>query len=59
MIFREKIKDLKRKDKELIYFNLVVKIEKSGNRYSGWDDGNKHTSEISISIFKRNFTKKV
>ena len=34
--------------------NLVVKIEKSGNRYNAWDaDGNKHTSEISISARKR------
>ena len=36
--------------------NLVVKIEKSGNRYNAWDaDGNKHTSEISISARKRAF----
>ena len=34
--------------------NLVVRIEKSGNRYNAWDaDGNKHTSSISISARKR------
>lgn len=34
--------------------NLVVKIEKSGNRYNAWDiDGNKFTSKISISARKR------
>ena len=38
--------------------NLVVKIEKSGNRYNAWDsDGNKHTSAISISARKRAFEK--
>ena len=38
--------------------NLVVKIEKSGNRYNAWDaDGNKHTSEISISARKRAHSK--
>ena len=36
--------------------NLVVRIEKSGNRYNAWDnDGNKHTSSISISARKRAF----
>ena len=34
--------------------NLVVRIDKSGNRYNAWDaDGNKHTSSISISARKR------
>ena len=34
--------------------SLIVKIEKSGNRYNAWDnDGNKHTSSISISARKR------
>ncbi len=38
--------------------NLVVKIEKSGNRYNAWDaDGNKFTSEISISARKRAHSK--
>ena len=36
--------------------NIVVKIEKSGNRFNAWDaDGNKHTSSISISARKRAF----
>ena len=30
--------------------NVVVKIEKSGNRFNAWDsDGNKFTSQISTS----------
>ena len=38
--------------------NLVVKIEKSGNRYNAWDaDGIKYTSEISISARKRAHSK--
>ena len=33
--------------------NLVVKIEKSGNRYNAWDiDGNKFTSKLYISGVK-------
>ena len=36
--------------------NTVVQIVKSGNRYNAWDnDGNKHTSSISISARKRAF----
>ena len=36
--------------------NLVVKIEKSGNRFNAWDvDGNKLTSEISTSTRKGAF----
>jgi nitric oxide reductase NorQ protein len=36
--------------------NLVVKIEKSGNRYNAWDaDGNKYTSQISIGARKKAF----
>ena len=36
--------------------NLVVKIEKSGNRYNAWDiNGNKYTSQISIGARKRAF----
>jgi len=42
------------KEKEINMNNLVVRIEKSGNRYNAWDvDGNKHTSSISISARKR------
>ncbi len=34
--------------------NIVVKIEKSGNRYNAWDaDGNKYTSQISIGARKK------
>ena len=44
------------KEKENNMNNLVVRIEKSGNRYNAWDsDGNKHTSSISISARKRAF----
>ena len=36
--------------------SLIVKVEKSGNRFNAWDaDGNKHTSSISISARKRAF----
>jgi len=38
--------------------NLVVKIEKSGNRYNAWDiNGNKYTSQISIGARKKAFEK--
>ena len=38
--------------------SLIVKVEKSGNRFNAWDaDGNKHTSSISISARKRAFEK--
>ena len=34
--------------------NIVVKIEKSGNRYNGnWDhDGNKFTSQITTGVVR-------
>ena len=36
--------------------NVVVKIEKSGNRFNAWDsDGNKYTSEIGTGTRKRAF----
>ena len=36
--------------------NVVVKIEKSGNRFNAWDsDGNKFTSQISTSTRKKAF----
>ena len=34
--------------------NIVVKIEKSGNRFNAFDsDGNKYTSDISTSTRKK------
>ena len=34
--------------------NIVVRIEKSGNRFNAWDaDGNKYTSQISIGARKK------
>ena len=34
--------------------DVVVKIEKSGNRYNAWDtDGNKRTSEITIGARRK------
>ena len=36
--------------------NIVVKIEKSGNRFNAWDsDGNKHTSSIGTGTRERAF----
>ena len=36
--------------------SVIVKVEKSGNRYNAWDsDGNKWTSEISTSTRKGAF----
>ena len=38
--------------------NIVVKIEKSGNRYNAWDsDGNKFTSEIGTGTRKSAYEK--
>ena len=38
--------------------NVVVKVEKSGNRYNAWDsDGKKWTSEITTGTRKKAFTK--
>ena len=35
-------------------FDLVVRIEKSGNRFNAWDtDGTKRTSEITIGARKK------
>ena len=37
-------------------FDLVVRVEKSGNRYNAWDtDGTKRTSEITIGARKKAF----
>ena len=36
--------------------NIVVKVEKSGNRFNAWDsDGNKYTSQITTGARKRAF----
>ena len=38
--------------------NIVVKVEKSGNRFNAWDsDGNKYTSQITTGARKRAFNK--
>ena len=35
---------------------IIVKIEKSGNRFNAWDkDGNKFTSDITIGARKKAF----
>jgi len=45
------------KEKETNNMNIVVKIEKSGNRYNAVDsNGNKHTSSITTGARKRAFT---
>ena len=36
--------------------DMIVRIEKSGNRFNAWDtDGNKRTSEITSGCRKRAF----
>jgi len=41
-------------EKENVMNNIVVRIEKSGNRFNAWDaDGNKYTSQISIGARKK------
>ena len=36
--------------------NVVVRIEKSGNRFNAWDiDGNKYTSNIGTGTRKKAF----
>ena len=38
--------------------NVVVKIEKSGNRFNAWDsDGNKWTSHIGTGTRKKAYNK--
>ena len=38
--------------------NIVVKVEKSGNRFNAWDnDGNKYTSQITTGARKRAYNK--
>ena len=40
--------------KGIVMNNVVVRIEKSGNRFNAWDaDGNKYTSQISIGARKK------
>ena len=44
------------KEKETNNMNIVVKIEKSGNRYNAVDsNGNKYTSSITTGARKRAF----
>jgi len=46
------------KKKEKHMNNIVVKVEKSGNRFNAWDsDGNKYTSQITTGARKRAFNK--
>jgi len=53
MLKREKMKDLKNK-KENNMNNIVVKVEKSGNRFNAWDvNGNKYTSQITTGARKK------
>ena len=38
--------------------SIVVRVEKSGNRYNAWDaDGNKYTSKITIGARKNAYNK--
>ena len=44
------------KEKENNMNNIVVRVEKSGNRYNAWDvDGNKYTSQITTGARKKAF----
>ena len=55
MTLREKTKDLK-KEKGVQMNNIVVKVEKSGNRYNAWDsNGVKYTSSITTGARKKAF----
>ena len=46
--------ETKNNEKENVMNNIVVRIEKSGNRFNAWDaDGNKYTSQISIGARKK------
>ena len=46
--------DKQNNEKENVMNNVVVRIEKSGNRFNAWDaDGNKYTSQISIGARKK------
>jgi len=48
--------DKQNNEKENVMNNVVVRIEKSGNRFNAWDaDGNKYTSQISIGARKKAF----
>ena len=48
------MKDLKENKKENNMNNVVVKVEKSGNRFNAWDvNGNKYTSQITTGARKK------
>jgi len=54
MTLREKTKDLKKE--KGVQMNIVVKVEKSGNRYNAWDaNGVKYTSSITTGARKKAF----
>src|SRR5210317_1833194 len=53
MLKKKNMKDLKNK-KENNMNNVVVKVEKSGNRFNAWDvNGNKYTSQITTGARKK------
>ena len=54
MTLREKTKDLEKR--KGVQMNIVVKVEKSGNRYNAWDaNGVKYTSSITTGARKKAF----
>jgi len=54
MTLREKTKDLEKR--KGVQMNIVVKVEKSGNRYNAWDaNGVKYTSQITTGARKKAF----
>jgi nitric oxide reductase NorQ protein len=51
-------KQVNKKKESNLMTNIVVKIEKSGNRFNAWDvDGNKLTSEIGTGTRKKAYAK--
>jgi len=54
MLKKKNMKDLKENKKENNMNNVVVKVEKSGNRFNAWDvNGNKYTSQITTGARKK------
>ena len=48
--------DKQNNKKENVMENIVVRVEKSGNRYNAWDSlGNKWTSQITTGARKKAF----
>ena len=48
------MREITTKGKMVMDKKIIVKIEKSGNRYNAWDaDGVKHTSSIGTSTRKK------